>query len=114
MKNWLVVGGIAFWHGSSFTSVKIKGGPGLLARIRNRLSRSSGRERQKKREEGRDRGGRRDRREWRNESRLEAIGTALHYLKGVSIKGDKTILQVSGLRSPLLPPKLWCNWSCSG
>lgn len=53
--------------------------------------------------------GRRDRRERRNGSR-----TTLHYLKGVSIKGDKTILQVSELQSPLLPPKLWCNWSCSG
>lgn len=45
---------------------------------------------------------------------MEAISTTLHYLKGASIKGDKTILQVSELQSPLLPPKLWCNWSCSG
>lgn len=33
---------------------------------------------------------------------------------GLSIKGDKTILEVSERQSPLLPPKLWCNWSCSG
>lgn len=56
------------------------------------------------------------RREWRNGSRTE--GDRYSALPegggGLSIKGDKTILEVSKRQSPLLPPKLWCNWSCSG
>lgn len=36
---------------------------------------------------------------------MEAIGTTLHYLKGASIKGDKTILQVFGAAESIIAAK---------